>query len=245
MLDEILRHFAADSLFGRLRPYARGDLGMLEAEVVRGFGTIPRARQQLVERTLSLCADLGRSLAPEAIRPIVESAAGDGLKLLGAQARRALGLALRDAAELTRALEIFEETRAAPYAARVRCERALLTGDRGELEAGMHVLESWAISISWPGWRARAARGAPCPERDPTRPPVHPGGGGGGGVRGRDDAAPAGPLPVAPGRPVRAMRGPDRRRERLRRHEPCPRTSAWRTCFGGTRRITVAADSVE
>ena len=64
VLDEILKHFAADSLFGRLRPYGRGDLETLEAEVVRGFATIPRARQQLVERTLSLCADLDRSLSP-------------------------------------------------------------------------------------------------------------------------------------------------------------------------------------
>jgi class 3 adenylate cyclase len=141
VFEEILRHFAADSLFGRLRPYARGDLDALEAEIVRGFGTIPRARQQLVERTLALCADLGRALDPGALRPIVESAAADGLRLLEAQARRALGLGTRDVAELARALEIFEETRAAPYAARARCERALLTGDRGELEAGMNVLE--------------------------------------------------------------------------------------------------------
>jgi class 3 adenylate cyclase len=142
VLDEILKHFAADSLFGRLRPYGRGDLETLEAEVIRGFGTIPRARQQLVERTLSLCADLDRSLAPEAIRPIVECGAADGLKLLEAQGRRALGIAVRDTVELTRALEIFEETLAVPYAARVRCERALLTGNQSELEAGMHVLEA-------------------------------------------------------------------------------------------------------
>ena len=142
VLEEILKHFAADSLFGRLRPYGRGDLETLEAEVVRGFGTIPRARQQLVERTLALCVDLGRSLPPDAVRPIVESSAAEGLKLLEAQARRALGVATRDTGELTRALEIFEETRAVPYAARVRCERALLTGDQGELEAGMHVLEA-------------------------------------------------------------------------------------------------------
>ena len=142
VLDEILKHFAADSLFGRLRPYGRGELETLEAEIVRGFSTIPRARQQLVERTLSLCADLDHVLAPEAIRPIVESAAADGLTLLEAQGRRVLGIAVRDLAELTRALDIFEETHAAPYAARVRCERALLTRDQSELEAGMHVLET-------------------------------------------------------------------------------------------------------
>ena len=142
VLDEILKHFAADSLFGRLRPYGRGDIEALEAEVIGGFGTIPRARQQLVERTLSLYSDLDRSLAPEAIQRIVTSAAADSLKLLEAQARRALGISRRDPAELTRALGIFEETGAVPYAARVRCERALLTGDQSELEAGMHVLEA-------------------------------------------------------------------------------------------------------
>jgi class 3 adenylate cyclase len=142
VLDEILRHFAADSIFGRLRPYGRGDIETLEAEVVGGFGTIPRARQQLVERTLSLCSDLDRALDPEALQRIVTSAAADGLKLLEAQARRALGISRRDTAELTRALELFEETRAVPYAARARCERALLTRDQGELEAGLHVLEA-------------------------------------------------------------------------------------------------------
>jgi class 3 adenylate cyclase len=142
VLDEILKHFAADSLFGRLRPYGRGDIDTLEAEVIGGFGTVPRARQQLVERTLSLCSDFERALAPEAIQPIVTSAVTDGLKLLEAQARRALGIATRDASELTRALELFEETRAVPYAARARCERAFLTRNQGELEAGMHVLEA-------------------------------------------------------------------------------------------------------
>jgi class 3 adenylate cyclase len=141
VLEEILRHFAADSLFGRLRPYGRGDLDTLDAEVVRGFGTIPRARQHLVERALSLCSDLGRMLPADALRAIATSAAADGLRLLEAQARRALGLALGDPAELARALAIFEATQAVPYAARVRCERALLTGDAGELEAGMQVLE--------------------------------------------------------------------------------------------------------
>ena len=142
VLEEILKHFAADSLFGRMRPYGRGDLESLDAEVVRGFGTIPRARQQLVERTLALCTDLDRPLTPDTLRPIVAAAAADGLKLLEAQARRALGVAERDPAELARALAIFEETQATPYAARVRCERALLTGDPAELEAGLHALEA-------------------------------------------------------------------------------------------------------
>ena len=108
---------------------------------------------------MTLCSDLDRSLAPDAIQRIVTSAAADGLKLLEAQARRALGVSMRDTVELTRALGIFEETCAVPYAARVRCERALLTGHQSELEAGLHVLaRRWAISTSWPGWSAHAEK---------------------------------------------------------------------------------------
>jgi class 3 adenylate cyclase len=142
VLDEILKHFAADSFFARLRPYSRGDIDALETEVIGDFSTVPRARQQLVERTLSLCSDLDRALPPEVLQPIVASAATDGLKLLEAQARRALGISRRDNAELTRALELFEETGAVPYAARVRCESARLTGRQIDLKAGLHVLEA-------------------------------------------------------------------------------------------------------
>jgi hypothetical protein len=42
---------------------------------------------------------------------------------------------------LTRSLALWEEMDAVPYAARVRCERALLTGDHAELENGLAVLE--------------------------------------------------------------------------------------------------------
>jgi hypothetical protein len=42
---------------------------------------------------------------------------------------------------LTRSLAIFDELGAVPYAARVRCERALLTGDHAELDEGLAVLE--------------------------------------------------------------------------------------------------------
>jgi hypothetical protein len=42
---------------------------------------------------------------------------------------------------LTRSLSLWEEMGAVPYAARVRCERALLSGDHAELENGLAVLE--------------------------------------------------------------------------------------------------------
>ena len=58
-----------------------------------------------------------------------------------AQARRAVGAGQRDVGQLTAALHLFEQTGAIPYAARTRCERALLTGDNAELEGGLLVLE--------------------------------------------------------------------------------------------------------
>src|SRR5216683_3327581 len=55
--------------------------------------------------------------------------------------RRGLGVVGRDTDMLARSLALWEEMGAVPYAARVRCERALLTGDHAELGKGLAVLE--------------------------------------------------------------------------------------------------------
>jgi class 3 adenylate cyclase len=140
VLDEIMRA-SPDSPHGAMRPYLTLDLDALEALVIRAFrishfGTIERA-----ERTLALCTDHGRPPAPDLIRPIAEFAEFHAYPILEAQARRALGVALKDPAELARAVDLFERCGARPYAARARCERGLLTSDEAELAAGMHVLE--------------------------------------------------------------------------------------------------------
>jgi predicted RNA polymerase sigma factor len=59
-----------------------------------------------------------------------------------AETQRCIGLASRDVAALTRALEAFSKMRAEPFVARVRCERALISGDAEDLEAGLAVLEA-------------------------------------------------------------------------------------------------------
>jgi hypothetical protein len=96
----------------RLGDVSGGDEG---AEAFRVALRLCRELRRPVDQELRVLGslDLDRSLAPEAIWRIVTAAAADGLKLLEAQARRALGISLRDPAELGRALEIFEETRAA------------------------------------------------------------------------------------------------------------------------------------
>ena len=55
--------------------------------------------------------------------------------------RRGLGVVGRDRDMLSRSLALWEGMGALPYAARVRCELALLTGDRAELDKGLAVLE--------------------------------------------------------------------------------------------------------
>jgi hypothetical protein len=73
---------------------------------------------------------------------LLEQARARELKVLEAQLLRTQGLASTDPVDLGLALDLFEEMGAVPYAARVRCERALLTGDEAELAAGRAVLES-------------------------------------------------------------------------------------------------------
>lgn len=141
VLSEILRPFPIESAFGRMRSYVPFDLDALEADVVRGFGSMPMSRMQFVERALALCTDLGRVLPEETLRAIVEHSVAHRAQVLEAQARRALGRAVRDPVEVSRALEVFERIGAAPFAARARCERALLTGDRDDLAAGTRLLE--------------------------------------------------------------------------------------------------------
>jgi hypothetical protein len=58
-----------------------------------------------------------------------------------AQAERALGRLERSVDRLTRAISLFDRAGAVPYAARVRCERALITGEHSEMAAGLKILE--------------------------------------------------------------------------------------------------------
>ncbi|HEY3248479.1 MAG TPA: adenylate/guanylate cyclase domain-containing protein [bacterium] len=96
---------------------------------------------ELYERTLSLFADQGLPVAVSVAGAFAEIAERNGCRLLEASTRRALGVATRDASELSRALDLYVQTGAIPYEARARCDRALLTGDEGEVAAGLRVLE--------------------------------------------------------------------------------------------------------
>ena len=152
-LTEITRQFDPESPVARVAPYVAGDVDAVRRQLESGFfGDIELdallqlvkrevGRVEYVERALSLCSDRLVLLSPESTRSMIRIAAAHRHALFEAQAHRALGLALEDADELLVALEMLDRAGALPYAARVRCERASITGDTTELEAGAHVLE--------------------------------------------------------------------------------------------------------
>lgn len=141
VLEEILSHFAVDTPFGLIRGYARRDFVALHEHAIKNF-RIATMRIELVERAMALCTDLGQPPAPELVQPIAEYASTYRLRILEGQAIRALGVARQNVDELSRALEIFTQTKALPYAARVRCERAAITGNRADLDRGLQELDA-------------------------------------------------------------------------------------------------------
>ncbi len=108
-----------------------------------GFEMGPRVgfSADLDELAVARYAHGGCILDVNVLRPVIARAAELGFASLEAQARRALGIALDDPEEVERAATIFERTGMAAYAARARCEDALLVGDGRELDAGLAVLD--------------------------------------------------------------------------------------------------------
>jgi len=130
VVEEIARQLSPDTPGLRFVGLIPGDLEALATEVEQG--NIPPSVEYL-ERALSFCCDRGHRLARDVTSAVIAAAELHEQLPLQAQARRALGIAATDPQELARALAIFERIGAAPYAARARCERALLIGDAQEL----------------------------------------------------------------------------------------------------------------
>ena len=137
--SHIIAAFPKDSTFQNwVRYVASADLDAIE----NAFGDRRRGQAEGVERGLNLLLDDNRIPPKGQLQEVLERAQRSGLKMLEAQGRRGLGHALHSPEELTRALALFDEMDARPSAARVRCERAIMTGDRTEMERGLRVLES-------------------------------------------------------------------------------------------------------
>src|SRR5260370_14778499 len=93
-----------------------------------------------LERGLSRLLDQDQVPSASRIETILEYSRAHELAMVEAQADRALGLAHRNVEALNRSFNAFNRIGAVPYAARVRCERAVLTGDHAEVQAGLAVL---------------------------------------------------------------------------------------------------------
>ena len=138
--DEISSAFAQGTQFRRWIGYGRRDLNPGE-DAVRHFRLRPMFQLERLERGLSFLLDHDRQPSIDAVRHVLENPRAEDFPLLLAQAERAMGRAERDRGRLDRSLALLERVGALPYAARVRCERAFITGDRAEMEAGLRVLE--------------------------------------------------------------------------------------------------------
>jgi predicted ATPase/class 3 adenylate cyclase len=95
------------------------------------------ARTDYVERALSRWLDHGRRLSPDVLQTILEGAEKAGCRMLEAEIRRALGLALGDPEELRTALAVFESSDARPQMARVQIELGRLVHDEGLVQVGL------------------------------------------------------------------------------------------------------------
>jgi class 3 adenylate cyclase len=140
ILDTILMAFPAGSHFRRWIGYGGADLRPI-AEAVSQMAQTASGLPERAERGLNLLLDAGEPLSAERLSELLKMAEDGHFRPLEAQARRGLGVVGRDADMLARSLALWEEMGAVPYAARVRCERALVTGDHGELDKGLAVLE--------------------------------------------------------------------------------------------------------
>jgi class 3 adenylate cyclase len=98
-------------------------------------------RAHYIEHALAICADRAHPVAFASIDRLIARAAGSGMRLVEAQARRLRGVQ-RDPDNLATSLAIFEETGADRYAARVRAELGLARGDDALLRRGTRELEA-------------------------------------------------------------------------------------------------------
>ncbi len=155
LLDEVLAQYPDDAPLRQVSAYVGADLDALAGQVIETFGQptpdlqelLDRARTRLErvehwERIVALLADRRRLPPEHALVPITRIAEAQRLMMVEAQARRALGLLRGDASLLGVALERFDRAGSVPYAARVRCELALLSGDRDAFRAGLGTLRS-------------------------------------------------------------------------------------------------------
>ena len=139
--EELTGRFFEGSRARRIGAIANLDLDAISREIV-GDIRFYAGRQDYVDRAIAICADRAFALDPAVLRGVVGYMDAHGIRLVAAQARRALGIVTGDAEQLQTALGEFEAMAAVPYATRVRTELGLLAGDDAMYESGVAGLEA-------------------------------------------------------------------------------------------------------
>jgi class 3 adenylate cyclase len=139
--DEIAAAFPEDAAARHWLGYGNTDLESCQA-AVEHFLREPRLQMDRLERGLNLLLDHDRMPSTAGLLALLELCHRREFPIVEAQVERALGRVEHDLTRLDRSVRLLDAAGARPYAARVRCERALMIGDRREMDAGLAVLES-------------------------------------------------------------------------------------------------------
>ncbi len=141
VIRAIASNFEQTPRFQVARMIERGDVRELAAALERqalGGGETELETHALA---LAVCNDAQVFLAEQDLLRGLERAQRDGAVILEAEIQRAIGLSTNNRAALENAMSIYEKSNAGPYAARTRCELALLDGDRTQFETGLAYLD--------------------------------------------------------------------------------------------------------
>jgi hypothetical protein len=138
--DEIVCAFPEGSEFRHWEGYGSRDLATM-ARALERFQLGLMIRVDRLERALSRLLDQDYVPPTSTLDTILDYCREHELPVVEAQAERGLGLVHRNVDRLQRSISLFDRAGAIPCVARVRCERALLTGDHAEMQAGLAVLE--------------------------------------------------------------------------------------------------------
>jgi len=136
-MESIVARFPPGQWNRAWEPYAHGESMLAE---VTSFSRT-EISSECLERRLSLSSDRREQLSEPTVEAALKRALDARDPLLEAQALRARALLRSDPADMKLALEKWENAGAIPLIGRARAELGVLTGDRGEMEAGMAILK--------------------------------------------------------------------------------------------------------
>jgi class 3 adenylate cyclase len=137
---------------------ATWDIGKLAASLTVDLIGTAAGRYDYVAAYLSICSDSAKVVDVNFLASLLEPVRAASARIMEANILRSQGLAKAEAAALDAANAIFRACGALPYAARTRCEAAILRGDRIELEAGLAYLESIRDQVQVERYLHAAAR---------------------------------------------------------------------------------------